>query len=213
MSDNTLDIVFTPHTDTQDSWLDKQKNIHANEQRFFNWLIEGGYKEAACIYTLHMSNPPALEEVMKVTGLGKTTIYNKLKLLRAIEKTDSPDYYVSINEALVLMCSVSLVLDAIDGAISAVKDAAKVVGSKEERADILDIVNETIRKVEDGREKERQLDIKFNPISDEAFNTAKDGVTAKVLVDGKDVEDLKSYRDAVAKIKRIPKPRLGSVKK
>lgn len=68
------------------AWLDKQKNIIANEQRFFDMLIRNGYTEAACIYTLHMSNPPPLEEVMSITGLGKTTIYNKLKTLRATEK-------------------------------------------------------------------------------------------------------------------------------
>lgn len=201
MSTKTLDVVFTPYTNPQDSWLDKQKNIHANEQRFFDMLVREGYTEAACIYTLHMSNPPPLEEVMKVTGLGKTTIYNKLKVLRAIEKTDSPDYYVSMNHILAVMGSGFLLLDAIENAINAIREAAKVAGSEEERADILDLVNETIRKVEGAREKERQLDIKFNTMTDEAFNETKDGMTAKVLLNGKDVKDLRSYKSAVRKIK------------
>jgi len=68
------------------AWLDKQKQIIANEQAFFENLIETAPMVDACIYTLQMSNPPALEEVMAVTGLGKTSIYNKLKTLRATEK-------------------------------------------------------------------------------------------------------------------------------
>lgn len=73
------------------AWLDKQKQIIANEQAFFENLIETAPMVDSCIYTLQMSNPPSLEEVMAVTGLGKTSIYNRLKTLRATEKATQLD--------------------------------------------------------------------------------------------------------------------------
>lgn len=200
MSNKTLDVVFTPHTVRENSWLDKQKIIHANEQRFFDMLIRNGYTEAACIYTLHMSNPPALEEVMTVTGLGKTTIYNKLKILRAIEKTDSPDYYVSMNQILAVMSSGFLVLDALESVIDTIREVAKTV-DPEEALSVNKECDQLALKLSSAREKERQLDIKFNTMTDEVFNKAKDGMTAKVLLNGKDAEDLRSYKSMLGKIK------------
>lgn len=200
MSTKTLDVVFTPYTNPQDNWLDKQKNIHANEQRFFDMLIREGYTEAACVYTLHMSNPPSLEEVMKVTGLGKTTIYNKLKILRAIEKTDSAGIYISVNEALALMSSGFLILDALESVIDTIREVAKTV-DPEEALSVSKECDQLALKLRSAREKERQLDIKFNTMTDEAFNAYKEGVTAKVLLNGKDVEALESYKSVVRKIK------------